>query len=114
MSIKRFLILFKAHLFEVKNSIENSEEERLFAIIDKPDYIRDVDVALLTRLLAEIDYKGISAENTAIQNLLYDEYNSGELQKIVLEAKTKILEFAEQSAKSDVLSRVVELEIKFF
>lgn len=96
---KAISILFKAHLFEAKNSIDSSEEEQeehLYKIVDKSDYIHDIDVALLVKLISDIEDGGFAEENASIQNLLYGEYNSEELQKIVLEAKTKILNFAEQ------------------
>ena len=101
---KAISILFKAQLFEAKNSIDDTkdeQEERLYKIVDKPDYIHNIDVALLVRLISDIEDGGIVEENASIQNLLYGEYNSEELQKIVLEAKTKILEFGEQDVSAD-------------
>ncbi len=101
---KAISILFKAQLFEAKNPIDdskNEQEERLYKIVDQPNYIHNIDVALLVRLISDIEEEGLAEENTSIKNLLYGEYNSEELKKIVLEAKTKILEFGEQDAPAD-------------
>lgn len=97
---KAISILFKAHLFEAKNSIDASEtdqEERLFKLVHKPDFIHDIDIALLIRLIAGIESGVLTEENASIQNLLYGEYSSEELQKVVLEAKSKFHEFIEQN-----------------
>ncbi|MDD3517381.1 MAG: NYN domain-containing protein [Chromatiales bacterium] len=98
---KAISILFKAHLFEAKNSTDESEEERLFKLVNKSDYIHDVDVALLARLVSEIKDVGIAEDEASIQGLLYGEYNSEELKKILSEAKSKTLEFVEQDAPAD-------------
>lgn len=96
---KAISILFKAHLFDAKNPIDDSEaeqEERSYKLVDKFDYIHDIDVALLIRLVSDIEVGNIVEDNASIQNVLYGEYSSEELHKIVLEAKSKVIEFAEQ------------------
>jgi uncharacterized protein (TIGR00288 family) len=108
---KAIAILFKAHLFQTTNSIDNSnnlQEERLIKLSFKTNFIRDIDVALLVRLTSAIEEGDLAEDYVAIKNLLYGEYAADQLQGLVLEAR-RIRVYAEQGASADGLSQSAEL-----
>jgi hypothetical protein len=95
---KAISILYKAHLFQTTDSIGGSEdlqEERLLKVINKTDFIHDIDIALIVRLISAIKDSNTIEEYDAIGKLLYGEYNATQLRELVLEAKKDIRKYAE-------------------
>lgn len=96
---KAISIFFKAHLFrslDTDNLSEKPQDERLFQLIHKTDFIRDIDFALLMRLLLAIQEGGMQENRGAIKSILYGEYGDSELEQLLSDAREHIKLGADQ------------------
>lgn len=98
---KAISILFKSHLFEhscLNNDVSGFvHDERLIKIKNKEDFIRDVDLALLVRLLPSIQENNLKVSHRHISILLYGQYEEESYRSLLLEAKNEIRQFSEQT-----------------
>lgn len=96
---KALSILHKANLMLVTS--EETSSERLLRVIEKADFVHDIDIALLTRLLSALQQNDIAEEPEIIKGLLYGSYNDQQLNDLIAEAKTLINKGVAQEALVD-------------
>ena len=88
-------IFMKSGLFNL--SLHNDSalgllrENKLWKLEKKPDYVRDIDFSMLTRLLSTIDSNKQVIDLTVIDALLYGRYSNQEQQQLVSDASTKLI-----------------------
>ncbi|MDW8146635.1 MAG: NYN domain-containing protein [Roseiflexaceae bacterium] len=96
---KALSILHKANL--ILTTSEDAQEEKLLRAVEKADFVRDVDIALLTRLLSALQENNMAEEPEVIRNLLYGSYDDKQLSDLIAEAKMLIKKEAVQEAIAD-------------
>jgi hypothetical protein len=85
-------IFMKSGLFNLSlKSDGGARDTKLWKLEKKPDYIRDIDFSLLTRLLTSIDEHKQVIDLTVIDALLYGRYSLQEQNQLVSDASTKLI-----------------------
>lgn len=94
---KAISMFWKARLFSFYGSDE-IEEDKLLKLKERDDFIRQIDKALLLRLLSAIEEFSAEYDVEAISRILYGEYDNQQLESMIEETKKQI---AEQSDPPD-------------
>jgi hypothetical protein len=85
-------VFMKSGLFNLSLKSDGAARDtKLWKLEKKPDYIRDIDFSLLTRLLTAIDEHKQVIDLTVIEALLYGRYSLQEQHQLVSDASTKLI-----------------------
>ncbi len=96
---KAMSIFMKSRLFIMLEQEEH--KERLWKLTAKDDFLRDIDVALLTRLLSAIKENNLDIDMDAFSSVLYGKYDQENLNELLSDANVIMEQLAKQSATPD-------------
>lgn len=90
---KALSTFMKANLFKLcEQSLLKETEEKKWKIIQKDNFFRNIDLAMLVRLLSSINEKNLELYWSVVLNILYGQYSEKELKHLISEAEVLQLE----------------------
>lgn len=97
--VKRAIsILYKAKLFSIISSNNHMGEDKLWKLDAKTDYLRNIDLAILARMVSSLKEQEVMINPIVIQNLLYGSYSLEELNRLLRQAEIESQQFERQKS----------------
>jgi Glu-tRNA(Gln) amidotransferase subunit E-like FAD-binding protein len=89
-NIKKALSIFmKASLFKLDEHKNNEDQDKKWKVIQKSDFLLDVDKAIIERLLSSIEENKSKVYWSVVLNVLYSSYSEKEIKKLISEIQRK-------------------------
>jgi len=86
---KALSIFMKASLFKLSEQHNIGDQEKKWTIIQKNDFLLDVDKAIIERLFSSIDENNSTVYWSIVMNVLYSTYSEKELKKLISDTRDK-------------------------